>query len=441
MATLPRGIQLQEWVKKDGSKGQAFRVRIIKKDFKANQAFDTLEEAQEFLALSKSKKRGREIIYNITQAEKQKKDQARLDKLYAAQKPRYLEHDYSFGYFVQEYIKLNVTLPKNYTELEKRAYNNKMSFFRTILKTSIEDRYITHEEREALNIPEGEPVYKHMRGFDIRKIKNIEINSYVRERLKTIKKISVQREVTFISNVFEALQDIDDSKEIKELENPTRTYQKKLTRGAIEKREFTFNENDESLLFDMLSKIDNKEYYNVAKLSLLTGLRRSECLYLTKDMVDGAKLKIFGKGKKRTVWMMPPAQEFIKTLPVTGEKGRFFRLTIGGFEKMFREYCSKEDEHGNQPYKHLIRFHDLRRTNISRTLTEIGLENSVVLATVLGMSNVGYLEKTWADRIEDKSPTTQKQAMKNYGHSFAQTTKGYYTFNTSNIKFKPKETK
>lgn len=128
MATLPRGIQLQERVKKDGSKGQTFRVRIIKKDFKVNQAFDTLEEAQEFLALSKSKKRGRELIYNITQAEKQKKDQARLAKLYAAQKPRYLEHDYSSGYFVQEYIKLNVTLPENYTELEKRAHTIRCHF-------------------------------------------------------------------------------------------------------------------------------------------------------------------------------------------------------------------------------------------------------------------------------------------------------------------------
>ena len=58
MSTLPRGVQQVTY--KDSL---YFRVRISRKNFKADKYFKNLEEAKEFLALSKAKK-GKELIYS-----------------------------------------------------------------------------------------------------------------------------------------------------------------------------------------------------------------------------------------------------------------------------------------------------------------------------------------------------------------------------------------
>ena len=58
MATsIPRGIQAVVWKNKDKSTSVRYRVRIKRKDYKEDRLFDTLEEAKEFLQLSKSKRK------------------------------------------------------------------------------------------------------------------------------------------------------------------------------------------------------------------------------------------------------------------------------------------------------------------------------------------------------------------------------------------------
>ena len=70
-STTPRGIQEIQWNRKDGSVGTAFRVRITRKNFKGQRSrvFDNLNEAKEYLALSKTVQ-GKKLIYSV---EKQKK--------------------------------------------------------------------------------------------------------------------------------------------------------------------------------------------------------------------------------------------------------------------------------------------------------------------------------------------------------------------------------
>ena len=90
MATLPRGIRLVQWKNKDGSKSLRYRIRQERKDNNGilqvtDKSFDTLQEAEEYLKLSKTV-RGRELIYSKTEEEIKRKEEI---KAFLAE-PRYM---------------------------------------------------------------------------------------------------------------------------------------------------------------------------------------------------------------------------------------------------------------------------------------------------------------------------------------------------------------
>lgn len=415
MTTLPRGILQAKYKLSDGTTVNKYRVRINRADFKADKYFDELREAQAFLALSKLK-RGKAIIYDLDEKLVVKKAE-RLDKT-----------NFTLSYIISLYKQQYLPLLNDFTELQQRNRNNKISFLKTIENTSIQNRYMTDEEAESLGIDIliDDTYYTSFGSFDIRQIGFTEINYYVEQRLKKVSKITVQREVTSISNLFSKLRHLNP--ELKDLRNQTYDYDKSLTANSQRKRTFTYSEEDEKLLFDMLSSVKNSTYFNVAKISFLTGLRRSEALMLNNKAITGNVINLESKGKIRDVYITPEAKDFISSLPFNKETGRFFSLKICSFDKMFREICSRKET-----TKHLSRFHDIRRTNISRLITKIGIENSVIVSQILGISNVANLEKTYATVKNTEAPTTQKEALKSFGHSYAQTTKGYFNFNVHNI--------
>lgn len=416
----PRGIILAKYKLADGRTVLKYRVRINRKKVGIfeDRYFDELFEAKEFLKNSQTVK-GREIIWGITEAERVKKTIA-LDK-----------NNYRFDFFIALYKQKYLPKREDFSELEKRNWNNKMSFLKTIENTSIPNRHISRDEAIEMGIDvdthEG-PIYTKLGAFDIRNIRPIEINGYVEERLKVVAKITVLREITSISNIYGKLTYFNENLV---LPNPTFGYDKSLTRGATKKRTFTYSGADQKLLFDTLSSIENKTYFNVAMICLLTGLRRAEAILLKKDQVKENYITVeWSKGKYRDVYIKPEAQKFIASLPIlNADKNRFFNLTIGGFEKMYRSYFDTPE------LKHLQRSHDLRRTNISRLITDIGLENSVVLTHILGIQNVASFEKNWSHKAVQHAPTNQKDAIKGFGHSLAQTTKTYFNFNVSNVKY------
>lgn len=109
MSTLPRGIQQLLTL----LSGLYYRVVVKRKDYKADKYFKDLAEAKEFLALSKAKK-GKELIYSITEKEKEERT---IDS-----------KNFSFGYFVDLYIEDYIESKKIETELQKRNRTNKLSF-------------------------------------------------------------------------------------------------------------------------------------------------------------------------------------------------------------------------------------------------------------------------------------------------------------------------
>lgn len=396
MSNLPRGVQQVTY--KDS---RYFRVRISRKDFKADKYFKSLDEAKEFLALSKAKK-GKELIYSITEEERKSK-------------PSY--GDFTFGYFVDLYIE-DYLSSECKTELEKRNRNNKLSFLKTIKNASVLDRSLSPTEKDELNIDTqtDSRVYRFFGGFDIRKIKAIDINNYIKSRLHFVKPISVSRELSYISTIFRKLQYFNE--ELADIQNPAPQYDKDLLKNQITKREFVLTPEDEEKFFTALSVKNNKELLLVAQASLLTGMRRSEILTLKSSQVKENYIQLIHtkSGRPRKVYLTKEAKVFFEELePVSSEK--IFKYTIGGFDRVFREVMQKAKlEH--------IHFHDLRRTNISRLLTKIGHDNTILATEILGIQSIKKFEELHSN-AEPVEPTTQYQAVKNW-HSSPQITKGYY---------------
>ncbi len=409
MSTLPRGVQQVSY--KDSS---YYRVRISRKNFKADKYFKELEEAKEFLALSKAKK-GKELIYSITEEERKSK-------------PSY--GDFSLGYFIDKYIE--DYLPSECkTELEKRNRTNKLSFLKTVKNASVLDRTLTGSEKDNLNIDTDSKVYRFFGGFDVRKIKAIDINNYIKSRLHFVKPISVSRELSYISTIFRKLQYFDEG--LADIPNPVPLHDKDLIKNQITKREFVLTPEDEYKFFAALSAKNNKELFTIAKASLLTGMRRSEILTLKPSQIKENYIQLIHtkSGRPRKVYLTKEAKIFFEELkPVSSEK--IFKYTITGFDRVFREVMQKSG------LAH-IHFHDLRRTNISRLLTKIGHDNTILATEILGIQSIKKFEELHSN-AEPVEPTTQYQAVKNW-HSSPQITKGYYNivFNVSKSNTKPEQ--
>jgi hypothetical protein len=70
---IPRGIQIIEW-QSDGKTKVGYRVRISRKDFKADKVFDDLAQAINFLNASKSVE-GKRVLTKKEEEEKKKNDE------------------------------------------------------------------------------------------------------------------------------------------------------------------------------------------------------------------------------------------------------------------------------------------------------------------------------------------------------------------------------
>lgn len=405
MATLPRGILKAQHTNKDGSTTTMYRVRIVRKDFKTDKRFNDLEEAKEFLALSKAKK-GKEIIYKITEEERLKNKPINQNF-----------NDYTLGHFIELFINDYVLTRPKTTELEKRNINNILSFYKTISNTSIIDKSLSYQEKEEMGIDGEMPVSKFMYSFDIRKLTKNHINLYIKERLQNVKASSVSRELSHLSNIFTKLEYL--SNDLDDLANPIRSYDKSLLKNRNSKKEFSITTEEEKRFFQLLSEKNNKQLFGIAKISVLTSLRRSEIIYLTHSQIKDNYIQLIHtkSGNPRKVYIDKVAKEYLNSFQKLPNTDRLFTLTVAGFDRLFRTFT---DKHGFK-----ISFHDLRRLAISRKIVEIGAENSVFISEFLGIQSVPKLEFYHIDS-QANAPINQSGALKSFGHSFAQTTKIYF---------------
>lgn len=413
MATpnIPRGIQVVHWNTKDGQK-TAYRVRITRKDFKGirSKAFDNLDEAKEYLALSKTVQ-GKKLIYSVEQSEEEK---YRLDQEH--------RNDYSFEHFVKMYIRDYIDTKPRETELQKRNYASILAFYNTIVNTSILDRSLTYQDKVEMGIGNPEdPVYKFFGKFQIHKITPIDINNYIRTRKKLgLKPISIQREITHISNVFNKAKYFSEQDFIVELRNPTREYDRDLLKNTSLKREGILDDETLEKVFKALKDYSNQQLYEIVNLSLLTSMRRSEVVTLKKSQVKENYIQLIHtkSGKPRKVYLTAQAQEFIKTLTTKNDEGNFFTYTIMGVDRVFREVMKRNNLFPQ------VKFHDFRKTAISRTLSRAD-DNSLLVANILGFSSV---RRFHANHVSTRlmSTDTQAGALRTFGHDNPDVTNQHY---------------
>ncbi|CAJ0807819.1 site-specific integrase [Burkholderia multivorans] len=422
MATkLPRGVRLATWKNKDGTSTTKYRVEIKRKGWKGetNKLFDSLQEAVSYLALSKLKK-GQELLYSISEEERIKKN---------VELQQGTNKDFSFGFFAQKYLEDYVFNQPADTELKRRNQAMKKAFITKICNISIVDRYLTPEEKDEMGLEKDEIVYRFFKGFDVRtQIKPIDINNYIKTRLKgdkvnrAVKPVSVVREITFISNVFNKLIHFDES--LEDIRNPTRDYDKSLLQNVVNVRKRVLSDQEEEKFLEVINGYSNKQLADICKISLLTSMRRSEIVFLKKDQIrDDFKyihLPITKSKKSRDVYLDETAREFFRQLqPAEKAKdGRFFTYSNSGFGKVFADLMKRNGLEN-------IHFHDLRRTKISRMLSIGGDKNTILIAKLLGFQSVRKFEDIHLTE-KHKGIETQEAMLSTFGHGNIDTNYKHY---------------
>ena len=320
--------------------------------------------------------------------------------------------------YLRDYID---TKPRE-TELQKRNYASILAFYSTIVNTSILDRSLSYQDKVEMGIGNPEdPVYKFFGKFQIHKITPIDINNYIRTRKKMgLKPISIQREITHISNVFNKAKYFSEQDFIVELRNPTREYDRDLLKNNSLKREGILDDETLEKVFKALKDYSNQQLFEIVNLSLLTSMRRSEVVTLKKSQVKENYIQLIHtkSGKPRKVYLTAQAQDFIKTLTTKNDEGNFFTYTIMGVDRVFREVMKR-----NNLFP-LVKFHDFRKTAISKTLSRAD-DNSLLVANILGFSSV---RRFHANHVSTRlmSTDTQQGALRTFGHDNPDVTNQHY---------------
>lgn len=418
-AKPPRGIQLVQWVNKnDKSIQNRYRVRISRKDLKEDRLFDDLEEAKAFLSLAALKK-GQELIFNITEEERKKKQEMTDYYSNIIGKP-------TLRLYLHKYIERYITSRPQQSYLQKRNISNLQSFYKTISNTVIE------HTSNRVEFPKSPASLLNMASATSRsrlgeiamdEIDYIVVNNYIRARLNLGKmKGSIAREVSLLSKFFQKLKHINPA--MRDFENPCSGYDKELLANQSNKREFRISADEEKILMAALDTTKNPEMKQIVLLSLYTAMRRSEIITLTWPQIreNYVQLTHTKSGKPRKVWLVPEAKEVLKQVARRENEPNLFKYSITGFEGSFTKLKERIG------LKH-VRFHDLRREAISRMIEKIGDKNSILLTEILGISSVRKFQENYLHDM----PTplnSEESIMKSVGHSREEETKGY--FNLSN---------
>jgi len=418
MKRMPRGVQEVRYKTADKKTQVKYRVRINSKELnvKVDKLFSKLEEAVEYLHLMKTG-RGREVVYSLE--EKKKKYDEVFDSIVQAP---------PLTMYINLYIKQYIDTRERKTDLQIRNYKNILSFYNTIKKTKIDIKHSVKALMPNVNVGGtfwalGGNTRKAFGDFKPIEIGPYEINSYIRNRLALgMAKISVSRELTFISRFFEKLKYIDPHFE--NLPNPVKSHDKDLLKNRIHKRVFRLDEDVETKLFTALKQYKNPQMYQIVLLSLLTSCRRSEIVTLEWEQIKENHIDLWHtkSGKPRKVYLTKEAKEFIATIPKRANDPRLFTYKIMGFEGSFNKF---KEELGLKS----LRMHDMRRESIARFVEKVG-NNSLILSEILGFESVRKLEASHIEPNLRPTVDTQQGLQKHFGHSTASYTKVYYNFNT-----------
>lgn len=402
MARLPRGIQLIDWRNADKSKSIRYRVRIQRKTFQADELFETLEEAEKFLADTKSEK-GRQALLK----EQADKDAIRRQAMALGIK-EFLTGPLRLSNYLDHYAKKHYpALPEDAPERDRKWRATQVSRLEVIKRVKVEVGNATGKNGEPLSgrlalAASSMPILKREFGsLLLSEITRKTAASYVEERQKTVSLSTVKRDVSFLRSFFGTLYDLDEEGAKAITENPFASPEvKKALKKADKRRDVRlkdFGEDAEERLFNALRACRNPEMLQVVALSLATGMRRGEVLAIEWNQVGDDFIALRAEQTKskepRKVPLTAEAREILSQCKKDkSSEGRVFSYTADGFRSVYRRVRVKAGLLG-------FRFHDLRHEYVSRILETL---SSPVAAAELAGQSVRHIEEQHLKPLGDR---------------------------------------
>lgn len=418
---LPRGIQEVSWKNQsDKRRTVKYRVRVNRKDFKWDELFDTLEEARKCLDMSKTK----DGQLGITERE------ARDNKMRQEAISEWLRYP-DLNFYLDKYADLYIGNSELVAhETKKRSIETNRHRLETIKRT------------ELTSYPKGTPeitgqlvsLRQHARGaeqkpfgrFKLDEITEQTANDYVRARLATVSKATARREVGQMQAFFNKLRHFDKVAWDRLPSNPFEGVDKSLLDGHNKKRRRVLSEEEEERLFLALAEARSKsdkltstvrtsEMPLIVALALATGMRRGEVLTLRWEQVQDNCISLGADETKsdeeRFVILSDDAKAILAKIPRKDE--RLFHYTADGFKSNWQRTIKKAGLDG-------FRFHDLRRTMISRVVATVSA-SPIVIGELTGMKSVDHLERAYIEPIQERAAaehgiTSERVLMQSVGH-------------------------
>lgn len=407
---IERGIKEVQWKTKDGTQVR-YRVRIKRKDFEADQLFENLKAARDYLALAKTKD-GQLALTEHGQRAKMA-EEAMVAYLKSPPLEVYLNQ-----YFLR-YLK-NDSSPTKIRSSEAHK-----SRIRTICRTEI-----STNKKELTGLVAM--LKKHAKGnekklFGSLKIEDINeeiATDYIVERCRSAKKITVKREAAMLQAFFNKLRYLDNATWKRLSANPFENADKSLLKDATKKRKRRLSEDEEYAIFSELKKCKNPEMLAIVGLALTTGMRRGEILELKWTNLGEKIIQIDdGKSGFREVVLNDESKLILDSIKNSKKDENLFHYTADGF-------ASNWDRVKNRSGVTNFRFHDLRREFISRLVETISNPLAIVeMSTLRDPNHIDrhYLEPLREDAAAEHGIQTEADLLRTVGHKNRATTGAYFT--------------
>lgn len=430
MAKLPRGIQLINWRNADKSKSIRYRVRIQRKTFQADELFETLEEAEKFLADTKSEK-GRQALLK----EQADKDAIRRQAMALGIK-EFLTGPLRLSVYLDHYAKKHYPeQPENAPEAKRKWRATQVSRLEVIKRVKVEVGNATGKNGEplagrlALAASQMPVLRREFGSLQLSEITRKTASSYIEERQKHVSLSTVKRDVSFLRTFFNELHNLDPVGAGALAENPfdTRDVTKKL-KGADRRRTVRledFGDDAQERLFNALRACRNPEMLRIVALTLATGMRRGEVLAIEWNQVGEDFISLRAEQTKSQKARKVPLTDEARNILAQCEKGkspnsRVFSYTADGFRSVYKRVRARAGLQG-------FRFHDLRHEYVSRILETLA---SPVAAAELAGQSVRHVEeqhlKPLRDRQEQKNGIQSEHGLRlAVGHKDSRMTQHY----------------
>lgn len=409
---VPKGIEVIQWKNGDKSVSIRYRVRIkrLKKGIDYNETFESLANAIDAreAVLSGKLPEKRPVAKNLTQDEL---GRLMLSK-YGNDSDTKLLTETPFSFYARKYFEGKIEGKDSDKPTGKFNEDSTKYRLQSILDTPIE-----YKRNVDANI---DGVWETLLGstkttlgdIPAKLLDHVAINSFIQVSLTKKAKSTVKRELGVISAIVNyTIHVAPDFYKKHWIINPVKLADKSRLTGHNAPLDRRISPEQEEAVINALANYSNQEVNQIFILSLLTGARRSEILFLEWSQIKDSYiyLGVTKSGKPRKLLLRDEAKEALALIPKKENSSRLFTYSLSGFagvwQKLKKEYGFSE-----------VKFHDCRREFIARFLELMGNKSVIAIANMTGQTDLRHLEKT-IEVLEQPDLSTEKGLQKHVGHS------------------------